>query len=268
VAGNLDPAELADSRDAEGRLAAEVLAENGVELARAPSASSWLARVGAYLELHIEQGPRLDDEGAVAAAVDGCVGIERFWLGFDGHASHAGTTPLDRRADAALAAAESALAIEWIADELGGLATTGALRLQPGVATVIAGRAELSVDLRHRDAEQLEQMLAVVRDLAFTAAEKRGVAMDETPIWRIDPVCFDPRLVAAASELAECRTMTSGALHDAAEMARAGVPTAMLFCPSIGGVSHSREEDTREQDLIATISRFGDLATRAMALGA
>ena len=266
VAGTLNPAELANSRDAEGRLALEILADNGVALEEVPAARSRLAPVAAYLELHIEQGPRLDELGLAASAVVGCVGIERFRLTIDGHASHAGTTPMDRRADAALAAAEVALEVERIANETGGTATTGQLILNPGVPTVIAGSADLAVDLRHPSPEALAEMLARARAVAASVGVDRGCRVAETPIWRISPIDFDPDLVAAASAVADGQLMTSGALHDAAEMAQAGVPTAMLFCPSIGGVSHSREENTREADLIESIGLFGQLVADVMRL--
>jgi hydantoinase/carbamoylase family amidase len=258
AAGSLDPGELAGARDAEGRTAAAVMAENGVQLERASSAQGGLDLLGSYLELHIEQGPELAAGGAPLAAVTGCVGIERVRLLFTGQASHAGTTPMADRRDAALAAAELAV-------ELDGRATTGELVLEPNVATVLAGRAILTVDLRHRDAETLAGMLAALRERAEAIGAARGCSLERQPVWRIDPVEFDPGLVELAAGLADGRRMVSGALHDAAEVARAGVPTAMLFCPSIAGISHSREEDTAEGDLLFAIERFGQLASRVLA---
>lgn len=261
VSGDLDPADMAGSRDSEGRTAAAVLAENGVELERAPEASARLERVGAFLEIHIEQGPVLSDDGASLAAVRGCVGIERLRFVFTGQASHAGTTPMDRRNDAGLAAAKAALAIERVASATGGkgVATTGRIDLRPGIVTAVAGEAELSVDLRHPDADGPARMLMDARRAAEAAADERGCEVREEPIWSIDPTHFDDALVARASEAAGGRVMTSGALHDAAEMARR-VPTAMLFVPSIGGISHAAVEDTAEEDLAAGIEAFGRLA--------
>jgi hydantoinase/carbamoylase family amidase len=125
AAGTFDPAELKDARDAEGRAAPEVLAENGVELERVVESRSRLDRLGAYLELHIEQGPVMEAEGIAAAAVNGCVGVERLRFLITGRVSHAGTTPMDDRRDAGLAAAEAALRVEQIATGEGGVGTVG-----------------------------------------------------------------------------------------------------------------------------------------------
>lgn len=267
-AQTLDPAALGGLRDAEGRPIAEVLAENGVDLERVGECAARREGLGAYLELHIEQGPRMEAEGLRAAAVTGCAGVERLRFAFSGRASHAGTTPMNARRDAGLAAAEAALAVEAIADREGGVATTGELQLEPGIATAVAGRATLSVDLRHPDAEQLALMLAAAGRACQSAATKRGCALEQFPLWRIDPIRFDPGLVAAArracAEAAgEPAQMASGALHDAAEVART-MPAALIFAPSRAGVSHSREEDTDEADLTVAIEAFGALSADVM----
>jgi hydantoinase/carbamoylase family amidase len=264
AAGTLDPAELTGAGGPDGRPAAEILAENGVDLDRAGDAAARLERIGAYLELHIEQGPVLESRSIAAAAVSGCAGLERIALTFSGQASHAGTTPMDARRDAGLAAAETALRVEEIAREAGGVGTTGSLRLGPGVVTAIPGEAEISVDLRHPDAGSLASMLAATREAAAKAAAGRGCELAERRIWGIEPIAFDPGLVDRARLACERVTGTgevlaSGALHDAAEMARR-VPTAMIFAPSRGGVSHSREEDTPEAELAVAIEAFAVLA--------
>ena len=266
VAGSLDPAELEGSRDAGGRLAAEVLAENGVELEMAPRAAARRERLGGYLELHIEQGPVLETERIAVAAVDGCVGIERYRMRFAGRASHAGTTPMDARRDAALAAADAALRIERVAIESGGMATTGQLSLEPGIATAVAGVAVLTVDLRHPEPAGLDRLLSRTLEEAGVAAAARACELSEERIWGIQPVRFDPDLVSAAVHAGGGSPLTSGALHDAAEMARV-MPAAMLFCPSIAGISHAREEDTTEADLAAGVDAFGRLATAALRRG-
>jgi N-carbamoyl-L-amino-acid hydrolase len=263
VAGSLDPRELAAARDAEGRAAADVLAENGIELAAAAGAVRRRERLAAYLELHIEQGPVMEAEGIAVAAVEGCVGIERHRLLFRGQASHAGTTPMESRRDAGLAAADAALRIERIGLEAGGRATTGALSLRPGIPTAVPGTAELTVDLRHADAAALGRMLERTLEEAGQAADRRRCELGSDRVWAIEPTRFDPGLVAAASAVAGGRSLTSGALHDAAEMARV-VPAAMLFCPSIAGISHAREEDTSEEDLAVAIAAFGRLVNRAL----
>ena len=269
--GTLDPKALDGLRDADGRGIAEVLGEHGVELDRATECGARRAGLGSYLELHIEQGPRMELEGLRAAAVTGCAGVERLRFGFSGQASHAGTTPMDARRDAGLAAAEAALAIERIPAAAGGVATTGELRLEPGIPTAIAGRATLAVDLRNPDAEALARMLEAARAACADAASERGCELDEQPVWRIEPIPFDTGLVFAArdacAEVAgEPASLSSGALHDAAEVARV-LPAVMVFAPSKGGISHAREEDTDEADLAIAIEAFAALAARALTRG-
>ncbi len=268
-AGTLDPDSVRHLRDAEDRDLPSVLAEYGVDLDQALESGRRRDGVRAYLELHIEQGPRMEADGIRAAAVTGCVGIERVRFTFSGQASHAGTTPMAVRRDAGLAAAAAALTIERIPGVDGGVATTGELRLRPGVPTAVAGEAVLSVDLRNSDAEALARMLDSARAACETAAEERHLGVSEDPLWRIEPIPFDADLVAAAREacaeaVGNGAEIESGALHDAAEVARV-LPAAMLFCPSKAGISHAKQEDTGEADLAAGIEAFGDLAARVLA---
>jgi N-carbamoyl-L-amino-acid hydrolase len=267
--GTLDPDAVRELRDSEGIAIADALATCEIDLDRMPNASRGRDRVAAYLELHIEQGPVLEAEGLGAAAVSGCAGVERHRFRIRGQASHAGTTPMDRRRDAGLAAASTALRIEEIGRSHDGVATTGGLALRPGIATAVAGEAELLVDLRHADAGELAAMLAEARAAAEQAAADRGCDFETERVWAIEPIPFDPDLVAAARDACReatgsHRVLTSGALHDAAEVARV-LPAAMVFSPSVAGVSHAKEEDTREQDLVAAIEAFGLLANRVLA---
>jgi hydantoinase/carbamoylase family amidase len=266
--GTLDPDAVRDLTDPEGERLEDALAANGVDLDRALDAGSRREGLGAYLELHIEQGPVLEAEGLRAAAVAGCVGIERRRLRFTGQASHAGTTPMDARRDAGLAAATTAIAIERIALAHDGRATTGALELRPGIVSAVAGEAVLAIDLRHADASSLAGMLAKTIEAGEAAAAERRCELTVEPIWEIEPIAYDPGLVdaarAACDEVAGSdRVLTSGALHDAAEVARV-VPTAMMFTPSIGGLSHTPKEDTGDEDLAVAIEAFGLLANRVL----
>ena len=267
-AGTLAVDEARRLVDREGNRMEDVLAAAGIDLDRALDAGSRRSRLAAYIELHIEQGPVMEHERLRAAAVAGCVGVERHRLRFIGQAAHAGTTPMDMRSDAGLAAAAAALAIEEIAREHGGTATTGVLELSPGAVTIIPGRAELSVDLRNSDAERLATMLDETRAAGQVAADRRGCDIKFEPLWEIAPTAFDERLVRRAREAcAEAagsdRVLISGALHDAAEVARV-LPAAMIFAPSIGGLSHTPVEDTGEADLVAAIEAFGLLASRLL----
>src|SRR5436190_21797525 len=203
AAGAFDPAELAEARDPDGRRAPGVLAENGVELDRVLDSRSRLERLGAYLELHIEQGPILEAEGVRAAAVSGCVGVERVRFRISGRVSHAGTTPMDTRHDAGLAAAASSLRIETIAIGEQGVATVGELDFEPGIPTAVPGTASMVVDLRNRSAEGLARMLEATREAVAACAGERGCEATEEPVWRIEPIAFDSALVTLAAQACE-----------------------------------------------------------------
>ncbi|MBN1530889.1 MAG: Zn-dependent hydrolase [Thermoleophilaceae bacterium] len=264
VAGTLDPGALEGLKDADGMDIRTVLAEHDVDVDAAPRAERMREGLVAYLELHIEQGPVLDSEDLPAAAVTGTAGVERLRMRFAGQAAHAGTTPMDLRSDAGLAAAATALAVEDVARRHGGVGTCGTVRLEPGVITAVPGVAELGIDLRHTQAESLAAMLEIVRAAAGAAAVSRRCKVSEEHIWRIEPIEFDTRLVAAAKEAAGSdRALASGALHDAAEMAR-HVPVAMVFAPSTGGISHAREEDTPDDALETAIDVYARLALRVI----
>jgi len=268
-AGTLEPDAVRELRDAEGEALPDVLAEHGVELDRVTESGGRRTGLGAYLELHIEQGPRMEADGIRAAAVSGCVGVERVRFTFTGQASHAGTTPMAMRRDAGLAAAAAALTIERIPSLDGGVATTGELRLRPGIPTAVAGEAIMAVDLRNGDQDALARMLDSARAACGTAAEERHLGIAHAPVWRIEPIAFDPELVraarAACAEVAGAEAeLESGALHDAAEVARV-VPAAMMFCPSVAGISHAKEEDTDEEDLAVAIATFGAWANAVLA---
>ena len=251
--GLLDVDAAGELRDADGVRLADALEENGVTVADMPGAASQLDGACAYAELHIEQGPVLDDEGTAACAVDGCLGVRRTEVVFAGRAGHAGATPMNRRPDpveAAAAFVSTALAAARLA---GGLATVGTLRAEPGTPTAIAERVRLVLDLRHREREALDDLDARLRS-------SLGPSARWEPVWRIDPVAFDPALVDRARVLTGGREpLTSGPLHDAAAVARAGVPSVMVFCRTRGGVSHSREEDADEEDLVTAIEAYGAL---------
>ena len=262
-AGELNPDTIAGLRDAGGQTMREVLASSGVDLARAPECAARRAGLEAYLELHIEQGPVLEAEGITVAAVEGCQGIERMRLSFSGQAAHAGTTPMVMRKDAGLAAAACALRVAELPESLGGVATTGELRFEPGVSTAVAGVAHLTCDLRNPDPGSLEAMLDAARSAAADCAADHGCQLSEEPVFRIAPTRFEPALVDAAAAACKERTglelrVTSGALHDAASVSRV-MPSAMMFCPSRGGISHAKEEDTSEEDLRTAIEAFGAL---------
>ena len=263
AAGTLDPDAVRNLRDANGIALPDALAENGIDLDTMTEAE--LPDIAAYLELHIEQGPRLEEMGKPAAAVIGCFGVERHAITFTGKASHAGSTPMHLRKDAFLAAARFGLAARESAIERGGVATVGTVIAGPGVPTIINEHCEVTLDQRAFTPEQLRDMLADAKTAADEIAAEEGVSVAWKRIWQIDPIPFDERLVElAAQAVAEVTgdddppRLPSGALHDAAEVARRA-PTVMLFASSTDGVSHSKVEDTPEDDLRAALQAYGRL---------
>jgi N-carbamoyl-L-amino-acid hydrolase len=214
----------------------------------------WL-KPHAYLELHIEQGPILEDEGLVIAAVEAITGLTWTEVAITGRSGHAGTTPMQLRRDAAHAAAEVALFVRRLAQEMGGQqkGTVGRIELYPNLVNVIAERASVMVDLRNTDGGKLreaEQRLAAFLDQL--AAQQR-VTISTASRARFEPVLFPSEMVslveATARELAlSCRRLPSGAGHDAQMMARI-CPASMIFVPSVGGLSHNVREETKPEHL-------------------
>ncbi len=269
AAGTLDVEVARAWREAGGRPVAGVLAEHGVVLERMPQARGELAQVAAYLELHIEQGPVLEEKGLALGVVEGTFGVERRLLRFRGQSAHAGSTPMHRRRDALLAAARVALRVRDLAIEEGGVGTTGRLVTSPGIPTAVSGEVEMTLDLRHLDPDALARMLKGAESAATALAAEEDCSAAVEPVWHIEPIHFDPTLRAFADEaVAEVQgrsfRLPSGPLHDAAEMARAGIPTAMLFCQSLRGLSHTREEDTRPEHLTLGVRALDGLARRTL----
>jgi acetylornithine deacetylase/succinyl-diaminopimelate desuccinylase-like protein len=214
-----------------------------------PMGSRRLAELpDAFLELHIEQGPRLDRLGRPLGVVTAIAGQARGSVTFEGRAAHAGTTPMDERADALVEAAEFVLRVRDSARG-GAVATVGALEAEPGATNVVPGLVTVSVDARAPTAEQLEALIA---------------AIGFEPAWRQDPVAMSgPPLVALRSVLPDAPELVSGAGHDAMVLAAAGVPTAMLFVRSLnGGISHSPDELTAGEDIELAVDALTDALER------
>ncbi len=268
--GTLDPATVADLRDRDGITLPEALAAHGVALERMLDARRQQASAAAYLELHIEQGPVLEDLGLPLGVVIGTFGVERHRITFTGQAAHAGSTPMDRRRDAFAAAAKLGLEIRGIARRHGGVCTVGSCITRPGIVTAVVGECVVTLDQRHMDAQALVAMLQEAREAAGRFAAEEGCTVAWEPIWRIDPIPFHPELIAmgeaAIREVAgTAHRLPSGPLHDAAEVARAGIPTVMLFVQSLRGISHNKIEDTLEEHIILSVQALDRLADRAIA---
>ena len=268
--GTLDVTAARDLVDKQGLRLEDVVAEHGVALGAIDGAQTRLADVHAYVEVHIEQGPVLEREGLGIATVTGTVGIEREYLLFTGQAAHAGTMPMGMRRDSFRAAGRFALALAEIATAHDGVATVGQAQCWPGVVTAVAGETRITMDMRHIDAAELAAMYAEATSAAADAAAAEGCAVTWSPIFRIPPMPFHPRLLdAARAAVAHVEghafELPSGALHDASEMARK-VPTVMIFSSSIDGLSHTKEEDTPEAHLAMAAEAFHRTVRSAMDL--
>jgi hydantoinase/carbamoylase family amidase len=260
---------LRDVRDRDGVALLDALAAHGVDPAAAPRARERLANAVAYLELHIEQGPVLEREGLAVGVVTGTAGVERHAVRIAGQAVQGGGFPMDARRDALVAGARIVLAVRAAAGDARSRATVGDIAVEPAIPTAVPGACELVIDQRHPDAAQLAGMLAAVRAAADRVAEEEGVEIAWRRMWSIDPVAFDEDLVALAEDAAReaaggSARLFSGALHDAASVARAGVPTVMLFVSSTGGISHARQEDTPPEHLEAGVRALDGLAARVI----
>lgn len=269
--GSLDLAEARRLRDRDGITLPDALKNVGVDLERAKDSGIELRNAAAYLELHIEQGPVLLDLDLPLGAVLGTFGVERHAIVFRGQAAHSGSTPMHRRKDAFLAAARMSPEIYRIAERSGGgVCTIGSCTTKPGIVTSVVEECRLTLDQRHLDPAALARMLAEAQAASERFAHEGGVTVTWERLWHIAPRPFHPELIAlcdaAIQETAgRSHRLPSGPLHDAAEIAGAGVPTVMLFVQSLHGISHNKIEDTREEHLELCVKAFDLLATKTLA---
>lgn len=267
--GTLDPDDERERKDADGIRLVDALERCGVDLDRMGESHSELKNAAAYLELHIEQGPVLLDLDLPLGVVLGTFGVERHAIHFKGQAAHSGSTPMNRRRDAFLAAGKMSQAIYEIADRHGGVCTIGSCVTRPGIVTSVVAECDITLDQRHLDAAALAAMLADAKDASRRFAEEGGVEVSWSKLWDIAPMPFHPQLVALAEEAVietagVNHNLPSGPLHDAAEVARAGIPTVMLFVQSLHGISHNKIEDTREEHIEMSVTALDALAEKAM----
>ena len=269
--GTLDLDEARGLVDRAGIRLPDALQQVGIEFSEVKSAGVELQNAAAYLELHIEQGPVLLDKDLPLGAVLGTFGVERHAITFRGQAAHSGSTPMNRRKDAFLAAGKMAQEIYRIAERSGqGVCTIGACSTKPGIVTSVVEECRITLDQRHLDAAALARMLAEAQEASERFAREGGVSVTWDRLWRIEPRPFDPELIemcdTSIREVAGVsHRMPSGPLHDAAEMARAGIPTVMMFVQSLHGISHNKIEDTKEAHLEQSVAAFDRLADKTMA---
>lgn len=231
-------------------------------------------RFAAFLELHIEQGPVLHTAGQRIGVVEAIVGIRQLTVTLVGQQNHAGTTPMALRRDAFAGLARFSARLDAVFATLvqpSSVWTIGHVALHPNAPSAVPGRVIFVVQWRDSDRQRLERMEAAVRAVAAEVAGELRLEVALGDRVAMDPAPMDPRLVEALASSADAlaprawRRMPSGALHDATNAA-AKLPTAMLFVPSIGGVSHSFGEDTAIADLVLGAQVLADGAARIAAL--
>jgi N-carbamoyl-L-amino-acid hydrolase len=285
--GHLDMDEARVLKDKQGIALPAALAEHGIDFEKVKECGKELENAAAYLELHIEQGPVLLDLDLPLGTVLGTFGVERHGITFHGQAAHSGSTPMNRRKDAFLAAAKMSPEIYRIAERSGvaasrnagspanndpprtGVCTIGSCTTKPGIVTSVVEECRITLDQRHLDAAALARMLAEAQEASERFAAEGGITVSWERLWQIEPILFNPDLIALCDEAisdtgAKPHRLPSGPLHDAAEVARAGVPTIMMFVQSLHGISHNKIEDTKEEHLAMAVTAFDALADKAL----
>ena len=269
TSGNLDMDEARGLTDKDGVRLPDALKEHGIDLEKVKDSSKELENAGAYLELHIEQGPVLLDLDLPLGTVLGTFGVERHAMTFHGQAAHSGSTPMDKRKDAFLAAARMSPEIYEITDRHGGVCTIGSCITKPGIVTSVVEECRITLDQRHLDADALAAMLSEAKEASERFAKEGDVTVEWERLWSIAPEPFNDDLLKLCDEAieetcGEVHRLPSGPLHDAAEVAKAGVPTVMMFVQSLHGISHNKIEDTKEEHIEQSVIALDKLAEKAM----
>jgi N-carbamoyl-L-amino-acid hydrolase len=267
--GNLDMDEARRLVDRDGITLPEALREQGIDFEQVKKCRRQLQSAGAYLELHIEQGPVLLDLDLPLGAVLGTFGVERHAFIFHGQAAHSGSTPMNRRKDAFLAAAKMSPEIYKIAEQHKGVCTIGSCLTKPGIVTSVVEECRITLDQRQLDPTALAAMLREAQEASERFAMEGNVRVSSERLWQIDPMPFHPELIGLCEEsireiCGKSHRLPSGPLHDAAEVARAGVPTVMMFVQSLHGISHNKIEDTKAEHIELAVRAFDLLAAKTM----
>lgn len=269
ASGTMNPDDLRNLVDKNGVRLVDAIGEYDIDLDQALQANRQLTNAAAYIELHIEQGPVLESMDLPLGAVLGTVGVERHSIRFVGQSAHSGSTPMNQRRDALGAAAKFALEIREIAKRHNGVCTCGRVDTKPGIVTAVVGQCDITLDQRHLDANVLATMLQEAKDASARFAEEENVTCEWSRLWEIHPIPFHPELIefcdqAIIETAGVSHRLPSGPLHDAAEVARAGVPTVMMFVQSLRGLSHAKEEDTKEEHLALSVEAMDKLTNKTI----
>jgi allantoate deiminase len=269
TAGTLQPDDVRGLEDKDGVALPDALREHGVNLDRINESHKQLENAVAYLELHIEQGPVLERMDLPLGVVLGTFGVERHAVRFTGQHAHSGSTPMDVRRDAFIAAARSAIEFRNDAARRDDVrATTGFVNVSPAIVTAFNGWCEMSLDQRALDADVLADMLRVAKENSERVAGEEGCEVEWERLWQIEPILFNDELIELAEEACnevagKSHRLPSGPLHDAASMAPL-MPTVMLFVKSLRGLSHTKDEDTPEEDLELSVQALHRLAGKTI----
>lgn len=268
--GNLDMDEARGLVDKQGIKLPDALKNVGIDFDRVKDSGQELKNAAAYLELHIEQGPVLLDLDLPLGAVLGTFGVERHAITFHGQAAHSGSTPMNRRKDALLAAAKMSSEIYKIAERSGnGVCTIGSCTTKPGIVTSVVEDCRITLDQRHLDGPALAKMLQEAKEASERFAKEGNVKVSWERLWQIAPRPFNDELISFCDDAiretcGKSHKLPSGPLHDAAEVATAGVPTVMMFVQSLHGISHNKIEDTKEEHLELCVTALDKLAEKVM----
>jgi beta-ureidopropionase / N-carbamoyl-L-amino-acid hydrolase len=256
--------------DKDGTRLEDAVARCGFPIDRFPEAARERKSAAAYLELHIEQGPVLERLGLPLGVVLGTKGVERHAITFLGQEAHSGSTPMDARRDALAAAAKLALEIRSIARKhKDAVCTMGSVKTFPGIVTAVVGRCETTLDQRDLDAGVLAAMYREAQEASRRFAGEENCTEEWSRIWSIEPIQFHPALLELCEEAVRevagaAHRLPSGPLHDAAEVARCGIPAVMMFVQSLRGLSHTKLEDTREEHLEMAVKALDRLSAKTV----
>jgi N-carbamoyl-L-amino-acid hydrolase len=259
AAGEVHSKDLTNAVDPQGTKLENVLASLGITRRNLKSLKRDPKSLKAYLELHIEQGPILETRGKRIGLVTSIAAPSRFKVIFKGRADHSGTTPMEMRKDALVAAALFIEYVEKICRHYSSMekgrvvGTVGALKIEPGVINAVPGKADVSVDIRSTSAQSKDRVARLVKAQARAIARQRRIGVDVLTLREENPVPLDQRLLRITRDLCDAKAidyeiMPSGAGHDAMQMAKT-TPAGMIFVPSKRGISHNPLEWTAPADI-------------------
>jgi N-carbamoyl-L-amino-acid hydrolase len=254
VTGTLSSEELAEAKNMDGITLKQAMEATGLAIQNIEKAKRDVNDIEAYLELHIEQGPRLDVEKINIGIVRAIVGIVSYWITFLGEANHAGTTPMDFRRDALLGASDFCLQVrDWVRSGTAGVVTFGNMEVHPGAFNIVPGRVQVALEFRNSSSQQLEKMEASILETGRSIAKQNNLSFNAKRISWYAPVQLNQKMIETFQQEADTldysyQLMDSGAGHDAQILAQT-TRTGMIFIPSIEGKSHCPEEKSKWSDI-------------------